>query len=66
MSSLNCCCPEILFSQGFFDTLRMEIADSGVTVHMVCPGPVQTPFFKRLFGATVGKVQSRSLNLEWI
>lgn len=34
----------------------MEIADSGVTVHMVCPGPVQTPFVKRLFGATIGKV----------
>lgn len=40
---------------GFFDTLRMEIADTGVSVHMVCPGPVQTPYFKRLFGATVGK-----------
>ena len=34
----------------------MEIADTGVSVHMVCPGPVQTPYFKRLFGATVGKV----------
>ena len=47
--------------QGFFDTLRMEIADSGVTVHMVCPGPVDTPYFKRHFGAAIGKVYTAIL-----
>ena len=45
-------------TQGFFNTLRMEIAEKGVTVHMVCPGPVDTPFFKRHFGAVLGEVSS--------
>jgi dehydrogenase/reductase SDR family protein 7 len=38
----------------------MEIADSGVTVHMVCPGPVDTPYFKRHFGAAIGKAPDTS------
>ena len=42
--------------QGFFDTLRMEVADSGVSVHMVCPGPVETPYKRQQFGATMHKV----------
>jgi short-subunit dehydrogenase len=28
--------------QGFFDSLRAEVHDAGVTVTLVCPGPVQT------------------------
>jgi dehydrogenase/reductase SDR family protein 7 len=40
---------------GFFNTLRMEVAEKGVTVHMVCPGPVDTPYFKRQFGPVLGK-----------
>ncbi len=27
---------------GFFDTLRLETATSGLSVTMVCPGPVQS------------------------
>lgn len=44
----------------------MEIAEKGVTVHMVCPGPVDTPFFKRHFGAVLGEVSSISIYTEWV
>lgn len=27
---------------GYFDSLRAEIADSGVSVSIVCPGPVES------------------------
>ena len=37
----------------------MEVAEKGVTVHMVCPGPVDTPYFKRQFGPVLGKVGTR-------
>lgn len=36
--------------QGYFDTLRMELADTGVGVLNVCPGPVDTSFMRDLFG----------------
>lgn len=36
--------------QGYFDSLRMELADSGVNVLTVCPGPVDTPFMREMFG----------------
>lgn len=36
--------------QGYFDTLRMELADTGVDVMTVCPGPVDTPFMREIFG----------------
>ena len=39
----------------------MEVVDSGVSVHMVCPGPVQTPYFKRQFGDALDKVMECSL-----
>ena len=47
-------------TQGFFNTLRMEVAGKGVKVHMVCPGPVQTPYAKRQFGAVLGKVYTHT------
>ena len=36
--------------QGYFDTLRMEVADKGIEVQSVCPGPVDTPFMRDIFG----------------
>ena len=38
-----------LYIQGYFDTLRMEIADKGITVQCVCPGPVDTQFLRDVF-----------------
>ena len=37
--------------QGFFDSLRIELADSGVTVTSICPGFVQTPIREHALGA---------------
>lgn len=42
--------------QGFFEALRMEIADSGVTVVVVCPGKVDVPAASDRFGTTLDKV----------
>ena len=44
-----------LYTKGFFDTLRMELADTGLNVHLVCPGPVDTPYKERQFGPTLHK-----------
>ncbi len=43
--------------QGYFDTLRMELADTGVGVLNVCPGPVDTPFMRELFGKEIVQKQ---------
>ncbi len=45
--------------QGYFDTLRMELADTGVGILTVCPGPVDTPFMRELFGKEL--VQKRKV-----
>lgn len=37
--------------QGFFDSLRMELAESGVAVLVVSPGPVSTEIHGRKLGA---------------
>ena len=36
---------------GFFDSLRMELAGSGVDVLVVCPGPIDTAIHTRRLGA---------------
>ena len=42
--------------QGFFDTLRMEIADTGVNILSVCPGPVESKSYDAIFTTEIGKV----------
>lgn len=37
------------YAQGYFDTLRMEVADKGIEILSVCPGPVDTPFLRDIF-----------------
>lgn len=49
-----------LILQGYFDTLRMELADTGVGVLTVCPGPVDTPFMRELFGKELEERQKVS------
>ena len=44
------------FWQGFFDTLRMEIAGSGISVLSVCPGKVDVPAASDRFGTTLDEV----------
>ena len=34
----------------------MEIADTGVAVLSICPGPVETPFRNSMFGDSLSKV----------
>ena len=43
--------------QGYFDTLRMEVADKGIEIQSVCPGPVDTPFMREIFST---KMNSRT------
>lgn len=45
---------------GFFDSLRIELADSGVSVTMIYPGFVSTEVRQRAFGAD-GKTLGKSL-----
>ena len=40
---------------GYFDTLRLEVADRGVGVCMVCPGPVSTPIEAESFVSQAGQ-----------
>ena len=40
---------------GYFDALRLEVADRGVGVCMVCPGPVSTPIEAESFVSQAGQ-----------
>lgn len=40
---------------GYFDTLRLEMADRSVGVCMVCPGPVSTPIEAESFVSAAGQ-----------
>lgn len=35
--------------QGYFDTMRMELADKNISILSVCPGPIDTPFMRSVF-----------------
>ena len=37
------------YVQGYFDTLRLEVADKGIEIQSICPGPVDTPFLRGVF-----------------
>ena len=43
----------LLCMQGYFNALRMEVADSEVKVLLVCPGPVQTELFSNALTVTL-------------
>ena len=49
--------------QGYFDTLRMEVADKGIEIQSVCPGPVDTPFMREIFGTQINSQTKVSLSL---
>jgi len=40
--------------QGYFDTLRMEVADRNITISMICPGPVVSEGTENSFTAKSG------------
>lgn len=42
--------------QGYFETLRMELADKNISILSVCPGPVDTPFTRNLFSEKISSV----------
>ena len=46
----------VLFPQGYFETLRMELADKNISILSVCPGPVDTPFTRNLFSEKISSV----------
>ena len=41
-------------AQGFYNTLRAELADRDVGVTLVCPGPVDSDITRNFFGAKLG------------
>jgi len=41
--------------QGFFDTLRMEVADKNIHVTSICPGPVVSSLAQSLFTSQIGQ-----------
>jgi len=43
--------------QGYFDALRLEVADRGIKICVACPGPVSTPIEFSAFTEEVGKVR---------
>ena len=45
-----------MHAQGFFDTLRMELAESGVSVLSVHPGPVVSNFLRNVFSSSLDEV----------
>ena len=46
----HCICMFAMYaSQGYFDTLRMEVSDKNISILSVCPGPVNTPFLTNVF-----------------
>lgn len=51
--------------QGFFDTLRMEIAGSGVNILTICPGPVASEISSNAFAEDLNRVSIPSLCHTW-
>jgi dehydrogenase/reductase SDR family member 7B len=39
--------------QGYFDTLRAELSEHGITVTMACPGPIKSNIGDHVFGTSV-------------
>ena len=42
------------FTQGYFDTLRMEVIDKGIAILMICPGPTNVLTFREVLGKHIG------------
>ncbi len=45
---------------GYFDALRLELADRGIRVLLACPGPVQTPIESAAFTGIVGEKRGKT------
>ena len=65
-----CCCyvtthtcapPTLRCTQGFFGSLRLELADRGIKVTMVCPGPVLTDGQANAASGKAGQVVGKVL-----
>ncbi len=54
----------LLLIQGYFDTLRMELAAKNISIISVCPGPVDTPFLRNLFTEKLATVSAPSQTRE--
>lgn len=50
-------------AQGFFGSLRLEMADRGIKVTMVCPGPVLTEGQANAASAVAGQVVGKVLHV---
>ena len=46
----------MFFSQGYFDSLRMEIKCDNIDVQLVCPGPVVSNISLNAFSSQLDKV----------
>ena len=52
----------LLCMQGYFNALRMEVADSGVKILLVCPGPVRTELFSNALHSHIKIVRPSCLH----
>ena len=41
----------------------MEVADKGIEIQSVCPGPVDTPFMREIFGTQINSLTCVSLSV---
>ena len=46
----------MFFTQGYFDSLRMEIKSDNIDVQLVCPGPVVSNISVNAFSSQLDKV----------
>ena len=43
--------------QGYLDALRIEVANDGIDVLSICPGPVHSSFMRDVLGTSLEKVK---------
>ena len=46
----------LFITQGYFDSLRMEVKSDNIDVQMVCPGPIVTNISVNAFSSQLDKV----------
>ena len=46
----------LFITQGYFDSLRMEVKSDNIDVQMVCPGPIVTNISANAFSLQLDKV----------
>ena len=50
-----CCMVQVFFTQGYFDSLRMEVKCDNIDIQLVCPGPVVSSVSLNAFSSQLDK-----------